>query len=118
MELNSPLEQVYFYENQFPRIPKGEAPIKITQGQYHRAVNLLPKKGYYIPSEENPNGNILNDRRFLHQGTLVELNGVSQIHSGGNTRTIRIYSEESHNIERCVEALALPLPQTHLVNKH
>jgi len=119
MGLNNAHEQVYFFENQFPNFPEGESPIRITERQYSYAVDDLEQRGMYIPSKENPNGDSfsVHDRKFLLENSLVELNGFSQIHMGGETQTIRIYSEMKSNIERCAKGLGLPLPQWHLAKR-
>jgi len=80
-------------------------------------VNILEQEGIYIPSRENPNGeNDYKERRFSLESCCIELNALSQLHEGGNTRTIKCFTgrEEYFNLDRLAEKLELPLPQWHI----
>jgi len=79
-------------------------------------VNILEQEGKYIPSVGNPNGDSFKERKFLLKGCLVELNSLSQLHQGKNTRTIKCFTElrDCTILDKLVEKLELPLPQWHI----
>ncbi len=111
------IQQTYYLQDEFVSIPFDEFPIRITRQEYYGAVDILEQEGKYIPSRENPNGeNDYKERKFLLKGCLVELNSLSQLHQGKNTKTIRCFTELSDhtNLERLTETLKLPLLQKSL----